>query len=243
MSLNDALEPAPPRAAVRAPRFALGRLTSARLVVCLALAGIFAMAARPSVDTDTWWHLRAGAWMVAHRQVLTHDEFSSTRYGQPWINHSWLSQIPLYLLWRALGYAGLNLATAALVTLAFLLVYWQCSGNAYLKAFTLVLAAAVSAVYWSARPQLISFVLAAVFLYVLHAFRWRGVNRLWLLPPLMALWVNLHGGFAIGFLLLAITLAGQVLSRLLRQHGPGVVEWRGLAWLAGISLACLAVVP
>src|SRR6185436_9296841 len=50
-----------------------------------------------------------------------------------------------------------------------------------------------------------------------------GINRLWLLPPLMLLWVNLHGGFAIGFLLLFITLAGQGLSRLLKQSGPAVV--------------------
>ncbi len=217
-------------------------LTPARLVVTLALAGIFAMAARPSVDTDTWWHLRAGAWMVEHRQILTHDEFSLTRQGQPWINHSWLSQLPLYALWTAFGYAGLNLATAALVTAAFALVYLQCNGNPYLRAFTLVLAAAASHIYWSARPQLVSFFLAAVFAYILHLYRWRGVNRLWLLPLLMLFWVNLHGGFAIGFLLLLITLAGQMLSRLLGQREAGVVGWSGIMALGGITLACATVV-
>jgi hypothetical protein len=211
-------------------------------VVVLALAGIFAMAARPSVDTDTWWHLRSGAWMVEHGQILTHDAFSSTRLGQPWINHSWLSQLPLYGVWRLFGYAGLNLATALVVTAAFGLVYLQLEGSPYLKAFTLVLAAAASHVYWSARPQLLSFLLAAVFAYVLHLQRWRGRNRLWVLPLLMLLWVNLHGGFAIGFLLLFITLAGQVLSRLLGQSGPGVLTWPGLVQLAVAILACAAVV-
>jgi hypothetical protein len=233
------------RAAVRPlawPRLRWQALTPPRLVVALALAGIFAMAARPSVDTDTWWHLRSGAWMVEHRQILTHDEFSSTRAGQPWINHSWLAQLPLYGLWRAFGYAGLNLATALVVTAAFWLIYRQMSGSAYLKAFTLVLAAAASHVYWSARPQLLSFLLAAVVTYLLHLFRWRGVNRLWLLPLLMLLWVNLHGGFAIGFLLLLITLAGQAASRLLGARGPGVAGWDGLLKLAGVVVACAAVV-
>lgn len=238
--LRPALRSARPGAA-RLRGLWLG-LTPARLVVLLALAGIFAMAARPSVDTDTWWHLRSGAWMVEHRQILTHDEFSLTRQGQPWVNHSWLSQLPMYALWNAFGYAGLNLATALLVTAAFALVYLQCEGNAYLKAFTLVLAAAASHVYWSPRPQLVSFFLAAVFTYILHLYRWRGVNRLWLLPILMVLWVNLHGGFAIGFLLLLITLAGQVLSRLLGHSGPGVVSWSGVFVLAGITLACAVVV-
>ena len=72
----------------------LRRLTLPGLATWLTFAGIFAMAFRLSVDTDTWWHLRAGAWMVAHHQLLTVDQFSTTRFGQPWINHSWLSQFP-----------------------------------------------------------------------------------------------------------------------------------------------------
>jgi hypothetical protein len=237
----------------------LNRLTPARLVILIALIGIFVMASRPSVDSDTWWHLRSGAWMVEHGQILTHDEFSHTRLGQPWINHSWLAQILLFQVWRWFSYAGLNLMTAAWVLLAFGLVYWQCEGNAYLKAFTLVLAAAASAVYWAARPQMISFVLAAVFLYLLYLFRWRGINFLWLLPPLMALWVNAHGGFAIGFMLLLMTLVGQIGSNLIRrspspQPSPhrgegwgegrtGTLNWSGIGWLAGIGLLCAAVVP
>ena len=38
----------------------------------------------------------------------------------------------------------------------------------------------------------------AVFACVLGNYRWRGVDRLWWLPPLMLLWVNLHGSFALG---------------------------------------------
>src|SRR5215510_7905595 len=95
------------------------RLTLPNVAIGVTFAGIFAMAARPSVDTDTWWHMRAGAWMLAHGQVLTHDVFSSTRFGQPWLNHSWLSQIVLYLAWQLFSYAGLNLLTAILVTAAW----------------------------------------------------------------------------------------------------------------------------
>ena len=219
------------------------RLTAPRLIACLVFIGIFAMAARPSLDGDTWWHLRAGAWMVEQRQVLAHDEFSTTRPGQPWFNHSWLAQILLYLVWNGYGYTGLNLATALVVSLAFWLVSLQMPGPAWLKAVILLLAAAASSVYWSAGPELLSFLLAAVFASVLEHYRWRGYNRLWLLPPLMALWVNLNGGFVLGFLLLLVTLGGQALSRLLRRSGPGVLPRRGLLMLGVATLACLAVVP
>jgi hypothetical protein len=218
-------------------------LTLPRLALALVFVGIFAMAFRPSVDTDTWWHLRAGAWMVEHGQVLTHDAFSSTRLGQAWINHSWLSQIPMYLAWRSLGYAGLNLFTAILVTAAFWFVYQQCEGSVYLKAFCLILAAAASAVFWSARPQLASFLLVSIFAYLLAEFRWRGRNRLWLLPLLMLLWVNLHGGYAIGFILLVVTLAGQVIDRFMNPSQAGVLAWRGVRALALAAAACVVVVP
>src|SRR5579859_1509086 len=221
----------------------LSRLTLPVLATILTFAGIFAMAARPSIDTDTWWHLRAGAWMVAHHQVLAVDMFSSTRFGQPWLNHSWLSQILLYGVWQLLSYAGLNLLTAVLVVIAWWFVYARIEGNAYLKAFCLVLGAAASAVYWSARPQMASFLLTAVFAWVLGDFRWRGIDLLWWLPLLVVLWVNLHGGFAIGFLLLLGTLAGQGLSLVLGQSGPGTLTWSGLRRLAVVSAICAAVVP
>ncbi|MCC7359364.1 MAG: hypothetical protein IT317_07800 [Anaerolineales bacterium] len=217
-------------------------LTLPRLAVALVFLGIFAMAARPSVDTDTWWHLRAGAWMLEHGQVLTRDVFSSTRYGTFWLNVNWLSQIGLALVWRAGGFAGLNMLTAALVTVAFIFVYLQCEGNAYLRAFTLVLAAAASAVFWSARPQLASFGLASVFAYVLHAYRRPGRNYLWTLPPLMLLWANLHGGFAIGFLLLGATLAGEAAGRMLFPAQTDGLGWRGLGALALTTAACGAAV-
>jgi hypothetical protein len=220
----------------------MARLSLPRLAVVLVFLGIFAMAARPSVDSDTWWHLRAGTWMLEHGQVLTQDPFSTTRLGEPWLNVNWLSQIGLAVVWQVAGYAGLNLLVAALVTAGFVFVYWQCVGSAYLKAFVLVLAAAASAIYWAARPQMASFLLASVFAYVLAEYRRPGRNWLWALPPLMLLWANLHGGFAIGFLLLGGTLAGQAASRLFGPPRQGVLDWRGIGWVALTTLACAAMV-
>ena len=44
-----------------------------RLVVGLTFLAVFTMATRVSVDTDTWWHLRAGEWIVEHRQIILTD--------------------------------------------------------------------------------------------------------------------------------------------------------------------------
>ncbi len=210
------------------------RLTFRRLIIAITFVSLLAMATRVAVDSDTWWHLRAGAWMVEHGQPLTTEVFSSTFAGRPYDYPAWLSQSAMYLVFAQWGFPGLNLLTAAMVTLAFALVYATCAGGVYLRAFAVILGAAASAVFWSARPQIFSFVLAAAMLYVLELFRRRGVNRLWLLPVIIAVWANTHPGFAIGFILLAVTTAGEALKALLGQG-----SWRAVAWLVGTGLACL----
>jgi hypothetical protein len=93
-----------------------------RLVAAIAFVGVAAMAVRVSADGDTFWHLRAGEWIVEHRQALDADPFSLTRNGQPWEYPGWLAEVVLYGAYEVLGYAGLNLLTAGSVVLAFALL-------------------------------------------------------------------------------------------------------------------------
>lgn len=209
-------------------------LTTRRLAIAIFFIGLFAMAVRVAVDSDTFWHLRAGTWMIENRRLLDFDVFSHTRLGQPWINHSWLSEIPMAAIFATLGYGGLNLATAIIVWLTFFVVYRSGAGGSYVRIFAVLLAAITSAVYWSARPQIVSLLFTAVFNYVLILYRARGVNRLWLLPPLMVAWVNLHGGFAIGFILLATVLVGEIVESF-RQR---MKRMERMIWIGGIGLAC-----
>jgi hypothetical protein len=216
-------------------------LTTRRLALSILFLGLLAMAMKPSVDTDSFWHLRAGTWMLDNARILTIDLFSYTRFNQAWINHSWLSQILMAMIYRAGGYGGLNLATAFVIVLAFTFVYRAGEGGEYLRVFIVVLAAATSAVYWSARPQILSLLFTSIFVYTLYDYLWRDVNRLWLLPLLMLLWVNLHGGFAIGFILLVVVFVGEGVK------GLGARDWRlqskdsRWVWIGGCGLACAAV--
>ncbi|MBI5081186.1 MAG: hypothetical protein HZB17_07800 [Chloroflexi bacterium] len=233
-------------------------LTTRRLALSILFLGLFAMAMKPSVDTDSFWHLRAGAWMLDNARLLTIDLFSYTRFNQAWINHSWLSQTLMAIIYRVGGYGGLNLFTASVIVLAFVFVYRAGEGGGYLRAFIIILAATTSGVYWSARPQILSLLLTAIFVYILYDYLWRDANRLWLLPPLMLLWVNLHGGFAIGFILLVVAFVGELLRTSLRtslrvfekqsQSVTEIASQRTLAmtnskatWIGGYGLACAVV--
>jgi hypothetical protein len=211
-------------------------LTTRRLALSILFLSLFAMAMKPSVDTDSFWHLRAGTWMLDNARILTLDLFSYTRFNQAWINHSWLSQIFMAIIYRAGGYGGLNLFTASVVVIAFVFVYRAGEGGGYLRAFIILLAATTSAVYWSARPQILSLLFTSIFVYALYDYLWRGANRLWLLPPLMLLWVNLHGGFAIGFILLVVAFVGELIKGDWRL---GIRDWKATR-IGGCGLACAA---
>lgn len=234
---------------MKAVQKALLWLDTRHLAVAILFVGLFAMAVRAPTDTDTWWHLAAGQLTLEEGHILQADPFSHTRYGSPWVNHSWLSQVILYWLFDRFSYAGLGLWMGAVVAGTFVLVYLQMEGDPFTRAFIVVLAAATSAVIWVARPQLLSFLLTAAVGYLLYLYKWRGVNRLWLLPPLFVLWVNLHAGYALGFMLLAAFVAGEALNLLLARFAPGddpTVGWRGIGWVVGaalLSALLLAVNP
>ncbi len=210
-----------------------------RLVVVILFLGLVIMATRPPFSADTGWHLQAGRVTVESGRILQTDVFSHTRYGSRWVNHSWLSQVILYTLFRYLSYPGLSLWVYGAVLAAFAFVYLQMEGDPFLRAFTTVLAAITSGVIWTPRPQLVSFVFTALVCYVLHLFKRRGVNRLWILPPLFVLWVNLHAGYALGFMVIAAFLIGEVVNHLVNYVTPPsepTLDWRSLAMVAGIAL-------
>ena len=177
-----------------------------RLVLTVAFALIFAIAIRSPSDPDTWWHLRSAEQTIA-TGIIREDGFSQTRAGERWLNHSWGGQLVMLAAWRLGGAPGLALLTAALATMGMAIVgrmMAETNANAHLRAYTLALGALTATVFWSARPQMFSFVLSAITLLLLR----RGGRALWLLPPLFAIWANLHAGFAIGLLWLALDALG-----------------------------------
>lgn len=231
------------------------QLTMQRLMAAVLFVLLFTMAVRVPTDTDTWWHLRSGQVMMDQHTILRHDLFSHTRQGEAWVNHSWGAQIILYGVYElfgggvnpgASGNVGLALFTAALATAGMGFVYAMCAGNAYLRAFVVVLGAATAAVFWAPRPQMFSFLLAAVTLYLLHLYKRKQVDRLWIIPVLVVVWVNLHGGFAMAFILLLGALVGEGFGNLAGDRRADVIRGKRLKKLAlvtAVSVPVIAINP
>ncbi|HVP21267.1 MAG TPA: hypothetical protein VMS73_05340 [Anaerolineaceae bacterium] len=202
----------------------------------LVLLLVFILAARSPLDTDMWWHLRAGeqTWTTGRPMLL--DTFSFTRFGVHWINHSWLSEAGMYLLFKNGGFLALGGAMAFLATLSMGIVYFQMSGPAIFRAFLLILGSAVTAVVWSPRPQLMSLVLLAVLSTIFFLYKWKGRNHIKWLPVIFLLWGNLHGGFAIGFILIGSFIAGEITNHLLGNTSNVVLAWKQIGQMIIWSL-------
>jgi hypothetical protein len=172
------------------------------------------------------------------------------------VDHSWLAQIVLYLLFDTFGYAGLGLLVAALATIAFYFVWLVCQGmdgraksggKLWLCAFTMIFAAATSAVIWAARPQMFSFCFTAITAYLLYRFKMGDNKALWGLPPLMLVWINTHGGFAVGFILMAAYAFGELGNWILgikkESQADNESHPKRLGRLALAAVVCLLIVP
>jgi hypothetical protein len=186
-------------------------------------------------SADTYWHLRTGADILRTGAVPRVESYSFTALGSPWRNHEWLWEPLSYACYRLGGMPLLTVFGAAFVIAALALIFRLMKGPAPTRFLLLLVGLPLSIPLWGLRPHL--FTLAA--LPLLLALLARG--RLWPIPPLFVLWANMHGGVALGGLLLGVATA----LALVRWRIRGAPEDRRRALALGVVLplsaaACLA---
>ncbi len=211
------------------------RLTVQRVMLIVLFILLLTIATRIPVDTDTWWHLRSGEHTLTQGMIYT-DPFSHTFEGERWINHSWGSQIVMLVAWNVGGDLGLALYTSILATVGMAFLYRIMAGNVYLKAFILILTATTASVFWSARPQMMSFMFSTIVLYLLYLYKREDIDRLWWIVPLMVVWGNLHAGFSIGYIFLGAVIVGESLNRLWVSDKTQVMAWAGIRKLVFVTI-------
>ena len=177
----------------------------------------FAIARAGLSDPDIWWHLRNAEILFARHAWLRADLYSFTAYGRTWINHEWLSEIPYYLAWRAFGLVGIKALSLLVIEIIFGGLLYLCrrtTGHIKASACACYLAIFLGSVSFGPRTILFGYCCLIVQLLILEQFRSLGRAPLWLLPPLYCLWINLHGSWSLGLIVLAIFI------------GSGLVEGR-----------------
>jgi len=223
-------------------------LSLSNVLPVVLLLGLFGMTARPATDPDLWWHLRTGQWIVETGHVPHSDPFSFTRAGHAWVSHEWLSEVVFYELWKHGGAAGLIVFSAIITTTGFMLLYLRCllgGAEKHWAAAATAFGALASAPSWGVRPQMFTFTLASLLLWLLESGNKNEEDRprlLFWIPPLFLLWLNLHAGFALGLALLFAYGVGLIM-----ETAAGNTPWQQarpiVLRVLLLLLACLALVP
>ena len=186
------------------PSIAAGRL--------LALTTAAYVCARSSADPDLWGHVRFGLDILRNREVSTVDPYSFTQ-DAPQINHEWLGDVFQALSYQAAGTLGLVLLKAAILTAAFVVVRSVVRRAGEPAGWWLMAAAVIplGPIAFAVRPQVWTILGIAIVCHILAPPAPRD-RRLWLLPPLFALWANLHGAWILGMAVAGLWLVGRVID-------------------------------
>ncbi len=190
---------------------------------------------------DFWWHLKMGEIIVSTRSIPSTDLFSFTAAGKPFVVQNWLAEVIYFQSYQLGGYPILIFENALLLTAVLIPVFLLChesTARIRLAAVSTLLAGlAFSA---NARPQVFSLVLFALFYWILDGYRFQRRDKLWLLPPAMIVWVNLHGAFVVGLGLVALLLGSEGIRRLTNTPIKSTLSLRQLKKLGLVFVICIA---
>ena len=193
-------------------------------------------------DPDFYWHLKTGEYIVTHGMLPQADIFSYTNLGRAWIADEWLSEIILYLAYEWGGELGIKVFVALVLTACLWFCYAICEkilAGDKAKALIVTLIHCVVVIGVAPRPHLFTFLFFSLFFYILLEFKYFGKSkRLWMIPLVMVLWVNMHGGFFIGLVLVALFILGEWTTYLL-AGGTEPTQRRSLIQLTLMGAAAL----
>lgn len=170
-------------------------------------------------DAGIGWHIRTGQDILASHAIPHVDSFSSTMQGKPWLAWEWLYDVKVGWLDSAFGLNGVVCFTAFAIAAVFagMSQFLICRGTNLFFALALVLLAiSASMIHFLARPHVFSWLFGLLWFWILDSAE-RNIapgdglsNRwLWILPISTLIWVNVHGGFLLGFALLGIFWLGS----------------------------------
>lgn len=189
-----------------------------------ALVGIFMFVnTHPIRPHDFWWHIAIGREILATGKIPIVDIYSYTAGGQVYPSYQmyWLMEVLLYSIYKFGGPAFVIFIHSLVISSAYFVIFWICkltSKSWRIAAFSVLFAAALGINDWNVRPQGITFLLASLYLLAIYEYQEsRQLGWLVVFPLGMVVWVNSHGTFLIGLVLMTIWF-GQVIWDVIKSR-------------------------
>ncbi len=180
------------------------------------------------LDSDIFWALRTGRWIVTHWQVPFSDPFSYTFGGKPWVDFTWGFQVIAHVFYRGLGgWTGLYILQLLLSFAAFGAIFLNIrlltGRRLWLIALLMVLILACALPRLFIRPHLFGFLFISLYLLILNMNERRDSFWLiYLIFPFQVLWVNIHSSAILGVFIVWAYASGEFFDAFLREGFKGL---------------------
>jgi tetratricopeptide (TPR) repeat protein len=218
--------------------FALDRALPLLLVIAA-----FVLGCQELYSSDIWWHVRSGQWILEHRSAPGLDPFTFTSADLLWVDMAWLFQVMMAVAFAAGGVRGIVLVTATLCAAGMFIISalrdrrWP----SWLFAACWVPALALMSMRFEPRPEIFSVLGMAAYLSILLRVDFNP-RLAWILPLIQVVWVNTHGVFVLGPIILATYLAERLVAPPLERSDAGDAQRpAGTRWWAHVGGSALLV--
>jgi len=189
----------------------------------------------PLPPNDFWWHLKIGEYIFTNHSIPTTNMYAWTLPpNQPFFYAAWLAELLLYILYRQGGLPLIIFIRTVLVGVTIWLVATEArrrSGSWRITALVVPLLGLMIINNITVRPQMWAWLPFVITYILLKRYSEGTLSWRWLLlcPICMVLWVNVHGSFILGLIIMGAFFLGEILSKLLKQEK--VLNWHQIGWI------------
>jgi len=200
--------------------------------------GLFLIILLPAMDPDLGWQLKCGQLIFQRQGFCRQNQFSSLLDGYQWVNHHWLYQLVLFILWKNFGFWGLSVFNALIVSITFFIFHKLIKDYHLEKKLAIILILFFS---WGVFSFGIRSQLLGIFYLALIFFCWFQKKEIYL-PLIFLFWANTHGSVVLGLIILnllflqdlralkkkGLILTSSFLATLINPSGFGIFQeaWR-----------------
>jgi len=220
------------------------------------------------LDPDLGWHLKVGQQIAAERAVPGLENYNYTLSGKSWVDHEWLANLIIFLIYDQFGYLVLSALFALLIILILIILNRQIKkicrqsteNSAWLTIIIIILeilGVIAVAPHIGVRIQEVGLLFLLLLLLVIQKFEsaknWKTL--LWLLP-ILYFWSCLHGSFLISLFILGFWIFIKIIERLIAarfgcrrfyflnfENKTTWLDIKNFAWLASAAIASTFFTP
>ncbi len=214
---------------------------------------VVAVAMRPILGFDIWWHMATGRWIVEHGQIPWTDPFSAYGQDKTWIAYSWLFELIVYGVHSLAGLTGILLFRTTICLAIAASLHRLIATFEPRPLFAAVYLLPFLGMMWPLyieRPWLVTVLFSVWTMQVIVDLRRGHPNQMtWWLPVIYVIWTNLHIQVVYGYCFLVLGCVSPFIDSRLGQQGgnyaarPKTPEWWRLLQVTALCMIAFFVTP